>query len=296
MCGGTDRWRFDDINGTGRWWCNSCGRGNGVDLVMTWKTCNFMEAVKLVESVIGGSRLSVRRSSEPDISDQKNAMRKTWLRSLELNGKDVASRYLRRRDLALPQWPPCLRWAVEMPYWLDREMVGYFPVLLARYVAPDDKTANILRTYLSEPGKKAEVPEARKMMAGPVPYGGAVRLADPAEEMGVAEGIETALAASVLYGVPVWAVLSTAGLLRFQPPPICKKLIIFGDRDEKYAGQASAYALGHRLETARQPVETEVRVPDSGSPAHPWVKNKIDWNDVLTRDKLQRGMGLRLVK
>ncbi len=282
MCGGTDRWRFDDFNGTGRWWCNSCGRGNGVDLVMTFKTCNFMEAVKLIEGVIGGARLSVRRESEPDISEQKNAMRTTWLRSLELNGKDVASRYLKHRGLILPKWPSCLRWVVELPYWLDRECLGHFPAMLARYVAPDERTANIQRTYLAEPGKKADVPEARKMMSGPVPYGGAVRLADAADEMGVAEGIETALAASILNGgMPVWAVLSTAGLLRFQPPLVCKKLFIFADKDEKFAGEAAATALAHRLMTARTPIEADVKVPDPEAP----FRIKTDWNDVLTRPR-----------
>jgi putative DNA primase/helicase len=291
MCGGTDRWLFKDWNGTGSWWCNSCGHGNGVDFVMAFKNCNFVECVKLIEGVIGGSRLSVRRPSDGamDITEQKNAMRRTWLRSLELNGRDVASRYLKGRSLVLPQWPPCLRWVVELPYWLDREKLGYFPAMLARFVAPDEQSANILRTYLIEPGRKADVPEARKMMAGPVPYGGAVRLAPAAEVMGVAEGIETALAASILHGMPVWATLSTAGLLRFQPPAACKKLLIFADKDEQFAGEAAATALAHRLMTAKLRIEADVKVPDHDAP----VRVKTDWNDVLSRP---RAPGLRVVK
>lgn len=285
MCGGTDRWRFPDWNGSGSYWCNSCGHGNGVDLVMMWKGCNFVEAVKLIEGVIGGARLSVRRPTDGayDITEQKNAMRKTWLRSLELNGKDVASRYLVRRGLILKAWPPCLRWVVELPYWLDKEMLGYFPAMLARMVAPDERSANLLRVYLSEPGKKADVPQVRKMMSGPVPYGGAVRLFEPAEEMGVAEGIETALAASIIHKVPVWATLSTANMLRFQPPAVCRKLIVFQDRDPKFAGHAAAGALAHRLCTAKQPIEAEIRIPDSGAADLPYVANKMDWNDVLMR-------------
>lgn len=264
---------------------------------MMWKNCNFVEAVKLIESVIGGAQLSVRRGSEStmmSVDEQKAAMRKTWLRSLELNGRDVASRYLTWRGLKLPQWPSSLRWVVELPYWLDRELLGHFPAMLARFTAPDDKSGNIQRTYLIEPGRKADVPECRKMMSGPVPYGGAVRLGDPAEVMGVAEGVETALAASLLNdGLPVWATVSTAGLLRFQPPSVCRKLLVFGDRDENFAGLAAAGALAHRLRTAKLPIEAEVRIPDSGAPDQPYLANKVDWNDVLVRPK---GPTLRVVK
>ena len=290
FCGGTDRFRFDDKNGSGSFYCNSCGAGNGVDFVMALKSCSFVECVKLIEGVIGGSRLSVKRPSDGanDITEQKNAMRKTWLRSLELNGRDVASRYLMGRGLRPIQWPSCLRWVVELPYWLDRQNLGYFPALLAKFVAADEKSANIQRTYLEEPGRKAAVPEARKMMAGPVPYGGAVRLAPAAEVMGVAEGIETAMAASMIHNMPVWATLSTAGILRFQPPPECKKLVVFADKDIQFAGEAAGYALAHRLMTAKNPIEADVRLPDPDAQ----YRVKTDWNDVLTRLK----PGLRVVK
>jgi putative DNA primase/helicase len=131
------------------------------------------------------------------------------------------------------------------------------------------------------------------MMSGPIPYGGAVRLFEAAEVMGVAEGIETALAASIIHGVPVWATLSTANLLRFQPPPMCKKLIVFGDADEHFAGQAAANALAHRVCSGKNRIEAEVRMPPTGAADHPWAATKRDWNDELTR---KRGHGLRVVK
>jgi putative DNA primase/helicase len=303
MCGGVDRWRFDNFNGTGRWWCNSCGRGDGTDLIMAFKGCNYVEAVKLVEGVIGGAPLSVKRESgEPDIGEQKNAMRLLWLRSLALTGEDIASRYLMARGIKLAAWPKFLRWAPGQPYWHDRGMLGYFPVLLAKIVAPDERGANLQRTYLREPGLKAEVPgdKARKMMAGPIPAGGAVRLAPEAPVMGVAEGVETALAAALIHQIPVWATLSTAGLLRFEPPKVCVKLVVFGDRDEKFGGQAGAYALAHKLGTRPDrsggPLECEVRVPESGAADQPWLANKKDWNDVLSATRLSGPPPLRLVK
>ena len=32
-CGGKDRFRFDDKNGKGTWFCNHCGNGDGLDLI-----------------------------------------------------------------------------------------------------------------------------------------------------------------------------------------------------------------------------------------------------------------------
>ncbi|EKN6297880.1 DNA primase, partial [Yersinia enterocolitica] len=33
ICGGKDRFRFDDLNGRGTWICNRCGAGDGLSLV-----------------------------------------------------------------------------------------------------------------------------------------------------------------------------------------------------------------------------------------------------------------------
>jgi putative DNA primase/helicase len=46
---GKDRWRFDDKGGEGTWYCNRCGAGNGIDLVMKLRGVIFIEAVKLLE-------------------------------------------------------------------------------------------------------------------------------------------------------------------------------------------------------------------------------------------------------
>lgn len=33
VCGGSDRFRFDDREGRGTWYCNQCGAGDGLKLV-----------------------------------------------------------------------------------------------------------------------------------------------------------------------------------------------------------------------------------------------------------------------
>ena len=60
MCGGTDRYRFDDRDGAGTWFCNQCGGknqagggGSGMDLLMRVKGWEFKEAARRVEEHLG---------------------------------------------------------------------------------------------------------------------------------------------------------------------------------------------------------------------------------------------------
>src|SRR3546814_9158455 len=101
-------------------------------------------------------------------------------------------------------------------------------------------------SYLQN-GQKADISSPRRMMPGGFPIGSYVELSPPAEEMGVAEGIETALAVTRDFGIPCWSTISADGLKAFTPPAIVKRLRIFGDNDPKYGGQAAAYALAHRM-------------------------------------------------
>ncbi|KGA42346.1 helicase [Pectobacterium odoriferum] len=48
-CGGTDRFRFDNKNGRGTWFCNNCGTGDGLDLikkVMGWDTVEAASRIR----------------------------------------------------------------------------------------------------------------------------------------------------------------------------------------------------------------------------------------------------------
>jgi hypothetical protein len=62
--------------------------------------------------------------------------------------------------------------------------------------------------------------------------------------LGIAEGQETALAASKIFGMPVWAGLSAVGVRGFVFPPGLKKLWIFADRGKD--GESAADALCRR--------------------------------------------------
>jgi putative DNA primase/helicase len=135
-------------------------------------------------------------------------------------------------------------------------------------------------TYLSPEGDKVNLGEgmpSRKML-GPVGghEGVSVRLTPLPRVLalggvlGIAEGLETALSASLLnLGMPVWAALNTALLSTFVPPDTIRKLIIFADND--VAGMKAAWKLRDRVN-----LPCELRVPGS---AHK------DFNDQLRASK-----------
>ena len=50
-CGGKDRFRFDDKDGRGTWFCNQCGNGDGLDLIAKVKKCNPLQATKLISEL-----------------------------------------------------------------------------------------------------------------------------------------------------------------------------------------------------------------------------------------------------
>ena len=89
--------------------------------------------------------------------------------------------------------------------------------------------------------------------------------------MGIAEGIETAIAAHMLTGIPVWAAANANGVEKFIPPEGCKRLTVFGDTDESFTGQAAAFALAKRA--ARAGFVCDVSLPPEAG----------DWNDYLRR-------------
>lgn len=262
MCGGKDRWRFIDRRGSGDWHCNSCGHGSGVDLVMRVLKLEFRAAAERIEAVIGDAPRAERKPGNPRA--QRRAMAMLWNAGTRLTRGDAAALYLARRGIALDHYPACLRLATAR-----YDAARSFPTMLAQVISPEGKAVQLHRTYLDGHGGKASVEPARKLMPGEYPPGSAVRLAALGPTLGIAEGIETALAAAQIFRHPVWAALNAANLERFEPPIGVERLVIYGDNDANHAGQAAAYALGRRLSAK---LATEVRIPSRAGD---------DWNDVL---------------
>lgn len=51
-CGGRDRFRFDDLDGRGTFYCNQCCAGDGFALVMKMRGGDFPEALQIVAGIL----------------------------------------------------------------------------------------------------------------------------------------------------------------------------------------------------------------------------------------------------
>lgn len=65
VCGGSDRFRFDDKEGRGTWFCNQCGAGDGLKLV---------EKVFGVSSSEAAGKVSALTSSLPPVAEDMIAV------------------------------------------------------------------------------------------------------------------------------------------------------------------------------------------------------------------------------
>jgi putative DNA primase/helicase len=265
FCGGTDRWRFTDHNEDGVWICNQCGSGSGTDLLMRFTGLPFKEVAQRIEAVIG----NVIPVSTPKRDDKRTRERlhRLWLTSRPVRRGDPVDRWLRYRGVGFDLYPQSLRSSDRVPYYEDQNAT-FWPGMLALVCGPDGKLASIHRTYLTAQGFKAPVPKPRKLFSS-VPKGSAIRLGPPQTIMGLAEGIETALAASRLFGIPTWAAICAHGIETFEPPPEVTSLLIFGDNDANGTGQKAAYTLAARLADR---IKVDIRIPDQPD---------TDWNDEL---------------
>ena len=271
--GGKDRFRFDDKRGEGTWICNRCGAGTGVDFVMKYRGVDFMGAKAEIERHIGAARFSAPKAQTTTDETAKRA-EAGWGWTQALDGRDPASLWLANRGIRPLSYPPSIRWSDQAPYLHEDKKKTLHPSMCAKLMSADAGSFMIHRTFLTEDGFKANVGEARKIAPGAVPEGAAVRLAPAAEVMGVSTGIETSFSAMRMFRLPVWATLNDRLLLKWKPPVICKRVVIFGDNDESFSGQMASYGLAFTLK--QKGYEVEVRIPEFQG----W-----DWNDVDMDDQ-----------
>jgi len=256
LCGGKDRFRFDDKDGRGTYFCSGCRPGDGVQLAMGITSLSFREAAQRIEQLAGAVQIAAGKPERND-DDKLAALRRAWKDSTPIQRDDEAHRYLLGRGLSPYDLPESLRVHPALHY-RDDDATATFPAMLALVTGADGKACSLHRTYLQD-GQKAPVAVPKKLMQGLPIAGAAIRLTPVSQVLGIAEGIETALAASELFEVPVWSCISAQGIESFAPPDGVKEVVIFADHDGNFAGQKAAYAAAHRL--TLKGFEVEVCIP-----------------------------------
>lgn len=246
-CGGKDRFRFDDKDGRGTFICTNCGAGDGFKLVELVTGRGFKDAIKDIERAAGIAERE-DQSQATDADAVLADMRAMW---------------------SAAQSPDQTTW------WHDRGLqppvtpdIRYHPeigVVLSLVRDTTGRVVNMHRTYVAH--------KRRLLMPLPLPVGCAVRACNFDDgEIGVAEGIETALASRDLFGTPTWACMTADNLSKWIPPVHASSIVIYADNDASFTGMWAAGTLAKRLVAHKKTVR--VQVPD--------VVGE-DWNDVLLR-------------
>lgn len=191
--------------------------------------------------------------------------RRLWHSATAISGSH-AEGYLAQRGI--------LRASDQLRY-LERTPLGprgavqFLPAMLAA-VTTDIGVVAVHRTFLDTASGKLARFERPKRALGSLGCG-AVRLASPgAGRLGLAEGIETALSAMQLFGVPCWATLGNERFGIVAIPESVRELYLFIDNDRggELADQRArnVYSLPGRLIRSRAPASMG-----------------LDWNDELRK-------------
>lgn len=241
----------------GRYHCFGCGvSGSHFRFLMEMDGIEFPRAVEIVADM-AGMRLPdskpltdaekaeyARRAREREAAAakqqrerEKDDARRTkgagaiWKETLPLAGS-LGEVYFNWRGLEDPKdenirFHPGLEYPKQYG-----DAPGLHPVVVARVQAVSGQGSGIWRIYLQPDGRgKLAGVDMAKLGLGPT-AGGAVRLGGLSKNIGLAEGVETSRAVTALgHTMPIWAGLSTSGIIGFVFPPGVETVTVFPDRD-----------------------------------------------------------------
>lgn len=281
-CGGRDRFRFDDKNGAGTWFCNGCGAGDGIKLLSLCLNRSPGECKNLVAEflnispspVVSNKPSTSQKKGRSQRSDSKAAIQRITAECICADEDTVAYRYLTEVRGLEPPETENLAYHPAMPYRDDdlEVITGKYPCLIGRVQSLNGTTVSLHRIYLdAETAEKAPVSNPKKSF--PPLYegamnGAAVRLGEPEDDvLGVCEGIETGLYCQQATGLPVWAGLTAQGVRSMKVPKEVDHVVVFADNDRNGTGQKAASALAERL--VGEGVKVKILIPPT--PGHDWL-------------------------
>jgi hypothetical protein len=174
---------------------------------------------------------------EPPIEPDERAL-SLW-RSAEPIIGTKAHDYLRARGIMIDP-PPSLRFVPALAY-MPRISL---PAMIAAFQNHDRRVIAAQITFLDPRGDRKVQGAMPRKTIGKM-RGGAVRLGPAGDVLGIAEGVETSLAAMQLTGVPCWACLGSQRMARVDIPDCVRELHIFADADEPGRLAAEQTARAH---------------------------------------------------
>ncbi len=273
---------FRDARRSGGWihtYCPRCDpdhrkRGRltlraGIYRGKPWWGCMRCQCQKDWQAEKRSARLRAQIQPSNDKQKRVRVQREIERSSLVRSG-DLVDRYLRETRSLRPStgwWPSQLRTVTRLYHDLDRHdrlggMIGVVQDVSGSVVACH-------RTYLAVVGGRVvkadhqDVPEkdrTSKVRLALAPVTGcAVRLGVDSDEIGVAEGIESALGLAMRTGLVCWAAISANGMRALLVPRHVQRVVIGPDiGDDNGDGLRAAYSLEAKL---RRRLKVEVLLP-----------------------------------
>lgn len=272
VCGGKDRFRFDNQAGRGTWICNHCGAGDGLNLVAKTLDITTKEAAVKVAEILGEAQPLAVHHDEAAVQQQKDdARQKAAVQAKMLVNaarKATGNDYLEKKG-----------WAAKEVLTLQGNglRVGGVDFAVGDLVIPlYDLSGNLVNAQLiNGSGEK-------RMLAGGQVTGAALHFeGNDNAVIWMAEGYATGLTIHALTGETVYVALSAnnfphlAVCLREKHPDAV--LLMAADNDENGTGQKKAKEAANLV---------------SGKVALPLIAG--DWNDVYMqqgRDKALEQLG-----
>ncbi|MHB8816249.1 MAG: primase-helicase zinc-binding domain-containing protein [Steroidobacteraceae bacterium] len=284
-CGGTDRYFFDNRAGRGDFHCRHCGAGDGFALLMRVTGTDFATVRKRVMEVAGLAEVESERAKARQIAnlnvesdphgadspagrtaeiigdklgigesivplDWSASAERIWRMTLPLG--TLARTYLTGRGCLLPPGDGDLRFLLAS----DRH-----PATLCARVT-DAVTGKPISLHFTPLAADGSGHGERRLLAGHRKRGGVIRLwpnDSVTYGLGVAEGIETAIAAARIYA-PMWATIDAGNLASLPVLSGIDCLAVYADHDD--AGIAAAQECGRRwLAADREVCVYRSRVP-----------------------------------
>ncbi|HCM9278930.1 MULTISPECIES: primase-helicase zinc-binding domain-containing protein [Enterobacter] len=243
VCGGSDRFRFDDREGRGTWYCNQCGAGDGLKLVEKVFGMNASEAAGKVNAVTGNLppvAPEVIAAAEAETEADRKAAAALAAKLMEKTQPASGNAYLTRKGFP----------ALECPVLSATHKTGGVTFRAGDVVVPlyDDTGALVNLQLINSDGLK------RTLKGGQVK--GACHVIEGKKQAGkrlwIAEGYATALTVHHLTGETVMVALSSVNLLSLaslvrQKHPACQ-IVLAADRDLNGDGQNKAAAAADACE------------------------------------------------
>ncbi|MCP1841304.1 putative DNA primase/helicase [Bradyrhizobium sp. USDA 4524] len=197
--------------------------GDGKLLLKCFAGCSFDDVLDELRArnLVDAPRISTARAAlarvTPEPTEHKpDPAALHFIDECEPPQDTAAEEYLQRRGIPI----------------LPKSLLFHRPSLslVAVLQRPDGLAVALQRTMLTPGGEKASVNPCKITMGAL--GAGAVRLDPAAQTMGIAEGVETALSAQIMTGMPVWASLGASRLHRVEVPETVRELHIFSDNDQ----------------------------------------------------------------